>query len=328
MEGSPSRVPPQETASRRDLLKLVGAAATGAVASTLVIGGTARAGDQGGSQINGNALELGETNTATSETSLTRTSTQASGGLRVTYNTPANVESDALRGETTGDNAKAAGVAGSSENGYGVFGDSVRGYSLFAAGVARIGMGQHLDSGPPTSSGANYGLGDLFRDSAGNMFVCVRAGSGVTGSFRKIAGPTSAGQCHILPTPLRAYDSRPNSLTQAASGADGVLTNGSDRAVSLEFGRPGTAAIQTAVPRGSSGALVSVALAQTSGLGFMGIYSYDLPTWPGTSNITWFGDNQILSCTTISAVDSSSRIKLRGGGPSTHVILDVLGYFA
>lgn len=330
MEGSSSRVPPQEMASRRDLLKLVGAAATGAVASTLVLGGTALAGDQGGTQINGNALELGETNTATSETSLTRTSTQASAGLKVTYNTPDDVASDALRGETTWDDAskKAAGVAGSSVNGYGVFGDSVRGYSLFAGGVARMGMGEHLPSGPPTRSDANYGLGDLFRDSAGNMFVCVRAGSGVTGSFRKIAGPTSAGQCHILTTPLRAYDSRPNSLAQSATGADGLLTNGTDRAVSLELGRPGTAAVQTAVPRGSSGALVSITLAQTTGLGFVTIYSNDVPTWPGTSNINWFGDNQILACTTISAVDGSSRIKLRGGGPSTHVILDVLGYFA
>ena len=307
---------------------MVGAAATGAVASTLVVGSAARAGDQAGTQINGNAFELGEANSATSETSLLRTSSaQASAGLKVVHNASVDTASDALRGEATG-SASGAGVTGVSTAGFGLLGDSTSGYSLFATGVARMGMGAHLASGPPTSPTSQYGLGDLFRDSAGNMFVCVQAGTGVTGRFRKIAGPTSAGQCHILPTPLRAYDSRPNSLGQSASGADGFLTNGTDRSVSLEFGRAGTSAVQTAVPQGSSGALVSVTLAQTTGLGFACIYSNALPAWPGTSNINWFGDNQILACTTVTAVDSLSRVKLRGGGPSTQIILDVLGYFA
>jgi hypothetical protein len=50
--------------------------------------------------------------------------------------------------------------------------------------------------------------------------------------------------------------------------------------------------------------------------------------WPGNSNINWSAPSSSLANTTLSTVDSLGQMKVRGGANKTHVIIDVLGYFA
>lgn len=95
----------------------------------------------------------------------------------------------------------------------------------------------------------------------------------------------------------------------------GKLGAGEDRAVSFaSFGSAGARA-----------ALFNLAVVETEGAGgFVGCFSG--ATWPGNSNLNWFGVNQILSNSVTCALDSTGQLKLHGGANKTHVVVDVVGY--
>ena len=59
---------------------------------------------------------------------------------------------------------------------------------------------------------------------------------------------------------------------------------------------------------------------------FLAIYKNGI-TFPGTSNLNWFGADQTLAVTTFSAVDATSKVALFASS-NTDVIIDVLGYYA
>jgi hypothetical protein len=314
--GSPgpndARVGDAET-SRRDMLKGAGLLASITVGHVALSAEPAAAADQ--------TLLVGVSNTGTADTKLTKTT--VGGAAFIGENSSASGLADGLRG--VADSSAGAGVFGSSRDGYGVYGSTTNGYSIYASG--RFGLGQHSSvPGPPTDG--TYDLGDLVRDSAGNIWACVTAGSASAGvaQFRKVAGASASGQLHLLAAPLRAYDSRPGEVQFAASGGDGAITAGSDRVVSLALGRSGTNPVQTAVPQGSSGALVNLTITDTVGGGYATLYSNAVP-FPGTSTTNWINNGMTIASTTTTAVDSLSRVKLRCAGQATQFIIDVIGYY-
>ena len=79
---------------------------------------------------------------------------------------------------------------------------------------------------------------------------------------------------------------------------------------------------------GVIGAMVSLTVTNTSSLpgSFLAIFKNGL-VYPGTSSINWFGGNQTLAVTTVTAVDAASKVALFSSS-STDVIIDVLGYYA
>jgi hypothetical protein len=135
-------------------------------------------------------------------------------------------------------------------------------------------------------------------------------------------GAPPSGEAHLLPSPLRAYDSRT---------ADGPLAPNVTRTVSLTSGKDGAQAIQLAVPAGATGAIVTLTVTDTTvGVGgpggFLTLYSAALATPPSTSTINWTGAGQNLATTTQVAVDANGNVKVTDGANNTNFVIDVIGY--
>jgi CHRD domain len=132
-------------------------------------------------------------------------------------------------------------------------------------------------------------------------------------------GPVPAGEAHLLPVPLRAYDSRDNNGAKIAA----LQT----RTVSLISGKDGAGVSAIAVPPGATAAIVTLTVTETVGPGgFLKLYSAALIDPPATSAINWAGTNQNLATTTQVAVDATGSVKVTGGANSTHFVIDVVGY--
>ena len=153
-----------------------------------------------------------------------------------------------------------------------------------------------------------------------NVHTTDFPGGAIRGQLARSTPPS--GATHLLPSPLRAYDSRT---------ADGPLSPNQTRTVSLQTGKDGAQAVQIAVPAGATGAIVTLTVTDTTvGVGgpggFLTMYSAALATPPSTSSINWTGAGQNLAVSTQVAVDASGSIKVTDGANATNFVVDVLGY--
>lgn len=82
------------------------------------------------------------------------------------------------------------------------------------------------------------------------------------------------------------------------------------------------------VPAGISAAVIQLTVTETGAGGFVGVFPADAASWPGNSSINWSSANENVGGTVITAVSADGKIKLRGGGSPTHVIVDVPGYLS
>jgi len=124
-----------------------------------------------------------------------------------------------------------------------------------------------------------------------------------------VAVQSGVGELRMLAEPTRGYDSR-------TSGVSGKLVVGTARTVDLS----------ASVPAGARAALVTVTVTQTEGGGFVTAFSNALATTPATSTVNWTAPNSDVATTTTVAV-ADGKIKLLAGQNSTHVIVDVIGYY-
>lgn len=119
----------------------------------------------------------------------------------------------------------------------------------------------------------------------------------------------------VLIEPQRVLD------TRSATGGGRVAT-GEIRAFTVD----------TIVPRISLAALLNVTLDQTAGSGFLTVFAPENPDTivaPPVSTVNWYTNNQIVANLAVSGMIEEADIYFTTGGPgSTHVIVDVLGYFA
>ena len=312
--GAPSVV--DSAPSRRGFLRLAGAAAAGAAATMVVSAESAAATD-------GSAIIQGVNNSGVLQTTVTNGSTSGSdpadtAALRGIG--PANRVG--LLGQSTG--SASAGVQGSSDTGYGIYGTSTSGYALYSGGNGRIGMAVHVVAVPPTSG--DYRIGDLVLDSSGNLAVCVTAGT--PGEWRKIGGRSTSGQLHLLPTPLRAYDSRPGE--PAATGGDGPIvavspTSPTSRVVSLLNGTDNGVS-KPAVPAGALGALFNLTITGTSGFGYLSVIAAGT-AWSRASTTNWVSSGETIPGFVTSAVNASAQIAVLCPYNSTNFLIDVVGYY-
>lgn len=328
-----TEIRPTEPAARRHFLKLAGAAAVG----TIALRPSSAAALDTDSLVIGSQSNLGASNTRLRR-SYVATNTPDS---VATFESQADVTPDPGGEPKGGDGivgrgvgSKGAGVLGAAP-GYGVRGESPSGYALFAGSNGRMGFDVFLQtSGPPTTG--EYRAGDVILDVDGALWVCVAGNPGWVlnnavgpATWRKLGGPTTAGQLHLLASPKRAYDSRAfNPSDRAASGFEGPLATGApSRRVSLSLGWDG-AANSTAVASGATGALFNLTITQTTGSGFLAVVPAGA-AFSGSSTINWASANQTLALTTIAGVDSLQRIDVRcyAPGASTQFVVDVLGYF-
>lgn len=151
--------------------------------------------------------------------------------------------------------------------------------------------------------------------SGGDLWFNVSGGAGA--GWRKLAGPATAGAFHVLTAPVRVYDSRagepPLSVTK------GLLTNGTERTITCTVGG--------AVPTGATAVQVNLTIVGTNAAGFLSTYRFGVP-FPGTSTMNWSAAGTVLANGAVVAIDGSARFVARaGGGGSTHLAVDVVGYY-
>jgi hypothetical protein len=157
-------------------------------------------------------------------------------------------------------------------------------------------------------------------DNPANFYVDVHTNEFVGGAMRGQlgAGSAPAGEAHLLPVPLRAYDSRDN------AGAKIVALE--TRTVSLATGKDALGTSFIAVPPGATAAMVTLTATSTSGNGgFLKLYSAAI-TEPATSSINWSTAGENVAVSTTVAVDAAGQVKVTAGANSTHFVIDVIGY--
>jgi hypothetical protein len=217
------------------------------------------------------------------------------------------------------------GVTGNTQSGHGVVGLSatgvgVRGQSTNGIGMRSVSNRTHLQMNvvgarpAPTGDAFPHALGDLVRDATGDLWLCV--GAGTPGTFRKLSGPATAGALHLLPAPVRIYDSRPGSAP--AVGSKTKLNGGEVRTLDCS-------ANGTGVPIGATGVLLTcMIVGASSGSGNFTVWSNAAPK-PAANTMVWGGSSGRASTLAVSAVDAARRIKV-SSSLRTDLVIDVVGY--
>jgi hypothetical protein len=162
--------------------------------------------------------------------------------------------------------------------------------------------------GTPGTVGALFvdGVGDWWAATATDPFVAV---------WRKLAGPGSAGQLHLLDAPVRVYDSRP--------GQDPVAVEPKAPTTPNEARTIDTTLGGTAVPATANAVVINLTINAPQGPGFATVWPAG--PWPGTSNIN-FATGQDIAATAIVGCDVGGRIQVLSN-TVTNVIIDVSGYY-
>ncbi|MGK0276356.1 MAG: hypothetical protein ACI9N0_002748 [Ilumatobacter sp.] len=162
-----------------------------------------------------------------------------------------------------------------------------------------------------------HGRGELFVDSGGNLWCCVA--SGTPGSWRRLAGPASAGAVHAI-DPRRTYDSR---------FTDGALASDADRVVSVADGisvATGVVELANIVPEGATAVFFNLAITETTGEGFLQLAPASA-TEVTAATVNWGASNVTTSNASFSAIDENRQVKvLAGGAGATQFTIDITGY--
>ncbi len=163
--------------------------------------------------------------------------------------------------------------------------------------------------------------GNLPGPGTNELWVCVA--SGTPGTWRRLAGPSTAGAFTAI-NPVRVYDSR------SAAPEPGVLSAGQDRVISVADGRDtgnGSVITPNAVPAGATAVAFNLTVADTTSLGFLSITPGDATSSPA-STINWTANGLALANAGIVKLDDARRVKVFCGGlGTTNFIVDITGYF-
>lgn len=320
---------PDAPTDRRSMLRHALGVAVGAAAV-----GAALAPDSA-SASSGNFLYGLPNNAGTDQTSLTTTRTGGrtlsvanTGPLGYAYGGEAyavyggagtayaiNVTSAQVGAQIGGDTT---GVAATTRVGPALYGVSSSGEGVRATGAVCDLVLDGTGDAPNGRLDAHQ-AGEVLRDRDGQMWCCVLAGA--PGTWRKLAGVETAGSLHVV-EPTRVYDSR------WASGG-GRLDNGDARGIDVSAGRNlTTGAIETAnlVPPKATALQYTITVTETAGAGFVAVTSIKA-TGYRASSINWSAAGQSSANSTMAKLTSPELRLWGGGGGSTHVIIDVLGYY-
>jgi hypothetical protein len=314
-----------ETTSRRNMLRNVALVAGGAVAAS-VAGSALPA-----AAVDPFDLTLGSVlNTTAGKTAVNFVPVSGSGGNGFLFQAGSGFETDnsgspaAVAAWTTLPNwpnglyayttqAGAATVAfGAGATSYGVraYGGRAQ-VLLMPAGVAA-----------PARTDAHT-IGEMVEDGTGDLWLCVAAGT--PGTWRKLAGPATAGTFHSI-APVRVYDSRLGGVPQP-----GRLSSPDSRIVSIKDARnenTGDVVTANVVPVGATAIVCNLTVTDSTGAGgFLSVVPGDATAASGSS-INWFGTGQNIANGSTSRIAADRTVKVfAGGGSSTHFIIDVSGYY-
>jgi hypothetical protein len=333
-------------AGRRIVLRLAGAAAVGAAIGALGDAGSVRAAD-------GDPILIGRDNSAINLTRITgshlgvyknfagrtiesvnNSADSSAIGLYGRSNGGAGVEGEGRDYGTVGRSADGIGAIGLSTNGAGVSGVSsnsagVDAFStnyidLRCTGSGRLYLREHFTGGVPTTG--QYLAGEMIRDDQGNFFVCVTGNGTNAGTWRRIAGPASAGQFHAI-DPFRAYDSR-----RTAYPVNGPLAIDTSRVISVKDAHDGDGVVTVpdVVPVGSTAVAYNITVINpTSPRGFVAVAPGDAANTT-VASVNWSAAGQTIGNASVMKLDDNRRLKVFAGGQPGAVgfAIDVVGYYA
>lgn len=231
-------------------------------------------------------------------------------------------ETDTGRGVIGLSKAGGVGVWGQAEGpiGYGVHGAassrSSRAAGVFGTnpdGVGVMGGGRvplRLQPASTTDLPSNVEPGSFHVDAGGALRFAP-----ATGRWRTIAGPATAGALHVLPAPVRAYDSRPG--TRPSVGPKTKVGTNQTRVLDL----------RAAIPPGATAVLLTVLLVNaTAGNGNFTVWANGVAK-PLANSLVWGGNAGRFTTTPTTAVDTAGRVQVHAS-LATDLVLDVVGYYA
>jgi hypothetical protein len=159
---------------------------------------------------------------------------------------------------------------------------------------------------PPTKG--TFRRGDVLNDRNGSgVWVCVTAGT--PGTWRKVAGAATAGAFHAVDGG-RAYDSR-------TTGAGGRITGGTSRVITIPT---------SLAPGGSQAISFQLTVRDTAGSGGLTVYPAGR-TRPTVQSAIWWAAGQSHVSGGVTALGPGREIRVHCAGGSTHLTLDVTGYY-
>lgn len=316
----------QATTDRRSLLRKGGIAAAAAAAGGAVVLSQASP----AAAANGDPLLIGNNN-VTSNQAGAATVLRYTGGNSIAGKAALLVQDDGGSNTFLLGGALVGGVAtGGSDAAYGVSGRTtasgrIAGVLAYGAGTGSYGMYAYGDKAglrivntnvPPLTRSDSHVKGEIDTDNTGSLWTCVA--DGTPGTWRKLAGPTTAGALHILPAPVRIYDSRPS------AGGPGPFGNLEVRTINAKVKQAGGA---SGVPTGARGVLVNFTVTNTSSGGYGTLWAADQPDPGAVASVNWGGMAGLtLNNSVLTATDSSSQFKCKIA-TFADVILDVVGYY-
>ena len=327
--------------SRRGVLG-AGAAAAAAGAAGLVAGAPRAAASNGANLVVGSY-----TNSATSATALVATGSPGYGlgCIDTSYGGSFTDSQPAVFGYAGGsaftdggrfESDNGAGGTGLSAISRGNVGIGVEATAMGPAGVGVSGVATHptgtgaAASGDhaalrltpwsgsrlaPTGDTAFHEAGDLVADGQGNLWLCAAAG--MPGTWRKLAGPAAAGVLHVLPVPVRVYDSRAGNSPHVAPQTH--LVANTPRSLDLTVNASG-------VPKGATAVLLTFLIVNAvAGSGNLTVWARGLPK-PASNAMVWGGTSGRASTQAVTAVDGNARMTVQAS-IATDLVLDVVGYY-
>ena len=348
----PGEGPMRAVSRRAMLLGAAGAAATAASAAAVVTGATPAAANS-----NGQSWTLGGSNSATATTGLAASvngfalavqndssaNTGDTGGAAGFSATSDTSTQTALKAEHYGEGyalsaaswktdgtqdtasiftegrGRAAVIAGynnsSNSPTLSVYAASASAVAAeFKASLAQVRLTPRITPGPPSNDAFVHSLGSLVEDPEGNLWLCTVDGST---TFRKLAGPATAGALHVLPAPVRVYDSRPG--TSPSTGPKTPLAAATARVLDMTVNSSG-------VPKGATAVMCNLLVVNAvAGSGNLTIWANGV-AHPSANNMVWGGSAGRFSSLAVTAVDHNAKCQVMAN-VKTDFVLDVVGYY-
>lgn len=187
------------------------------------------------------------------------------------------------------------------------------GTAVRAHGRTQLHLFPNRFAEPPTYPGP-ASEGEL-RWTGTGLWACIANGN--PGRWRRVVGEDTAGAFHVLPTPVRIYDSRPGTIPSQGPKAPfpgGTATR------TLDCKHNGSR-----VPAGATAVVLTLLLTNAArGAGNLTVWAEGAPK-PLSNTMVWGGDAGRFTATAISALDAQARIRVNAS-LATNLVVDVVGY--
>jgi hypothetical protein len=171
-------------------------------------------------------------------------------------------------------------------------------------------------------SAGTHSPGELYVDDEYNLWFAVP--NGATVRWIRLAGQQTGGSLVTFPTPVRILDTRANNGSKVPNGA--TVTVGLKTAAS---------GASSGLPVGATTAVLNLTVDGTEGRGYHAAYSADATLDPASpfSSVNWDAAGQTRANLAVVRLGSATPATERavkftaGGGGSTHLIVDLVGYY-